>query len=120
LAVVKALQKYALSLLGWSAVLRTATKTKVLEKYASENTVVPVLLKKKFHNPTLWGKVLLEMLKAHYTVNKNLPPDPSLKKNNAVTYSHPISLIPILTFSSHIRLGLPCGLLTSGFLKSFV
>jgi hypothetical protein len=58
--------------------------------------------------------VILSNLKAHYRIHKCPPPISILSQLNSVHTLHPTSWRPIL-LSSHLRLGLPIGLLPSGF-----
>jgi hypothetical protein len=75
---------------------------------------------------TPWGRVLPEKLKRHKLLKKFLafygtrihkspPPVPILSQMNPVYAPHPTSRRSILILSSHLCLGLPSGLLPSGF-----
>jgi hypothetical protein len=57
----------------------------------------------------LWGP------KVHYSIHKCPPPVPILSQINPVHAPHPTSWRSILILSSHLSLGLPSGLLPSGF-----
>ena len=52
-------------------------------------------------------------LKVHYRIHKSPPPVPILSHINPVHAPHPTSWRSILILSSHLRLGLPNGLLPS-------
>jgi hypothetical protein len=51
----------------------------------------------------------------HYRVHKSPPLVPTLSQINPVHTTHPLSLRPVLIVSTHLPLGLPSGLLPSGF-----
>ena len=53
--------------------------------------------------------------KVHYRTHKRPPPVSILASPIQSIYSHPTSWRSILTLSTHLRLGLPSGLLPSGF-----
>ena len=53
--------------------------------------------------------------KVHYHTHKCPPPFPILSQLDPVHIPHPTSLRSTLILSSHLRLGLPSGLLPSGF-----
>ena len=53
--------------------------------------------------------------KVHYRTHKPPPPIPTLGQPNPVIYPHPTSWRSILILSTDLRLGLPSGLLPSGF-----
>ena len=59
--------------------------------------------------------IILWNAKVHYRVYKSPPPDPFLSNINPVHAPHPTSWRSILILSSHLRLGLPSGLLPSDF-----
>ena len=59
--------------------------------------------------PILWNP------KVHYCMHKSLPPVPFLSQIVPVHALHPTSWRSILILSSHLWLGLPSGLLPSGF-----
>jgi hypothetical protein len=52
--------------------------------------------------------------KVHYRTHKSPPPVPILSHNNLVHTPHPTTWRSILILFSHLRLGLPSGLLPSG------
>ena len=58
---------------------------------------------------------ILWNLKAHYRIHKCPPPVPILSQLDPVHTPRPTSWRSILILSSHLRLGLPSGLLSSGF-----
>ena len=53
--------------------------------------------------------------KVHHRTHKRTPPVSILGQPNPSTCPHPTSWISILILSTHLRLGLPSGLLPSGF-----
>ena len=59
---------------------------------------------------------ILWNLKVHYRIHKCPPPVPILSQLDTVQPPHPTSWKSILILSSHLLLGLPSGLLPSGFL----
>jgi hypothetical protein len=63
---------------------------------------------------TPWSRQHLEPPQVYYRVKKCLSLS-ILSQMNPLCAPHPISLIPILILSSHVRLGLPGRFITSGF-----
>jgi hypothetical protein len=57
----------------------------------------------------LWNR------KVHYPIHKSPPPVPVLNQIDPVHAPHPTSWTSILILSCNLRLGIPSGLLTSGF-----